>query len=1127
MDALKEMNVRISDGTANQALIDLGLNADEIREKFMAGGTSAREAMQKIHQAILRVEDPTKRYTILQKLLGTQFEDLGYEGSMALFELEGAANTAKDTLKEMADIAYDDIGTKLDNIGRNIKTSMLPAFQGLLGVIEDNETAINGLVNGSISILTVGLGLVLSNLDNIALLLAGFTTGKIIDKFGEGFLDLSSNIKLGVSKMWNFESASTVMSKSITKHGKVLGSFAGSFKVAGGAIAGTARTMKDFVNNLSWAGKITLFIAAVELLVAAYHKLNEEQIEAKEKVKELEAETEQYKQTYTDFYRELDKGAFSLGDNAARVDELITRLYALNGQTVKSDEDLVEMKTIVSELNTLYPKLGLVINEFTGELNMQEEQCRKTADELTRMAEQEYYLSAYQDKINKKKEAQAEYNQKLKETNEYLEDIGFATREEFEEYSRLQEKLNTGAGLTKEEAARYKELVENTKNFNREVVNGMIAQTDDYKAVADEADKVAKEHLDTMTAEGVVAQNNTETTKKQTEAIEAQLQAQTDAAEAAELASEYTAKWTKELERNTGAIVEASDNATSITSSLKDIGDITATTADGYTKLSGSIHTALGEIAFESGVCASTVEAKSQVYNQVRDNITKAYDDMKQSAVESLDGQIGLWDKWEQNTKVTGKELKKNLDSQLKGIENWNKNLIDIAKRTSPEFASYLQELGPSAAGEIAALAKMSDKELTAYVSKWNEKQTLLGKSVEISMGTVKENVKKGLADVYELFDQSDLDTHSYAMIQKAADKIRENPEIIDALDEITIDAVLKFGEHKEDFEKAGGDITKASAKGMENEKDEIIKATDTIAGLGASEFKKKFDTKVGGEVIALTGNDMMDNQEKAVGIAGKIAKKSSDKFKEGYDATVGEKSMEDTADSIKDGEDKVKEAAKEAAKATDDSYKKNYEANTAGQTWAREIANGIGGADYKIQNAAKTAGEKADTGFKSEANPTSTGRWYAQGIADGIRNNSSLATNAARTLAANVKSSVNAQLGIHSPSRVGMEQGMWYDKGIALGITSNTDLVSKAAKVLSNTMVNGVDTSALSTKLQALSTNANITSNHNMMMNIDYDRLGQCVSKHMVSAMQNGQFTIDKNATVKYVEKATRGVYR
>lgn len=84
----------------------------------------------------------------------------------------------------------------------------------------------------------------------------------------------------------------------------------------------------------------------------------------------------------------------------------------------------------------------------------------------------------------------------------------------------------------------------------------------------------------------------------------------------------------------------------------------------------------------------------------------------------------GLFEKI-QLSKTSPAQLTANLQGQVTAMQNWNTNLNSIASRTSTEFANYLSQLGPKAAGEVAALNSMSQPELDKYVALWQQKMRL------------------------------------------------------------------------------------------------------------------------------------------------------------------------------------------------------------------------------------------------------------------------------------------------------------------------------------------------------------------------------------------------------------------
>ncbi|OES45227.1 hypothetical protein [Domibacillus iocasae] len=72
------------------------------------------------------------------------------------------------------------------------------------------------------------------------------------------------------------------------------------------------------------------------------------------------------------------------------------------------------------------------------------------------------------------------------------------------------------------------------------------------------------------------------------------------------------------------------------------------------------------------------------------------------------------------------RQLYLNLQQQIKIMQGWQTNLSTLAQKGVDQgFIAELRKMGPSAAGEIAALTQMSDKGLNEYVAMWKEKHQL------------------------------------------------------------------------------------------------------------------------------------------------------------------------------------------------------------------------------------------------------------------------------------------------------------------------------------------------------------------------------------------------------------------
>ncbi|MFF4412113.1 phage tail tape measure protein [Streptosporangium sp. NPDC001559] len=140
-DALKEFRIRSVDMSASSvaAYKTLGLNAEDMSKKILAGGPSAKKAFQQILDGILSIHDPVKREQVAVALFGTQFEDLGNIDALAA--LRPASNALDDVggaAKRAGDALHDTASNRIEEFKRGISQNLTNFLGGeVLPAIED------------------------------------------------------------------------------------------------------------------------------------------------------------------------------------------------------------------------------------------------------------------------------------------------------------------------------------------------------------------------------------------------------------------------------------------------------------------------------------------------------------------------------------------------------------------------------------------------------------------------------------------------------------------------------------------------------------------------------------------------------------------------------------------------------------------------------------------------------------------------------------------------------------------------------------------------------------------------------------------------------------------------------
>ena len=142
----------------------------------------------------------------------------------------------------------------------------------------------------------------------------------------------------------------------------------------------------------------------------------------------------------------------------------------------------------------------------------------------------------------------------------------------------------------------------------------------------------------------------------------------------------------------------------------------------------------------------------SQVYKDLNQNIKDAWDNYHaevDSLTDSIKSQMSLFDRFESSTELTTKDLLDNLESQVDGLEGWQRSLRTLESRgVSDELLSELEDMGVSAAGEVSLLTQMTDEELDRYVDLWEEKNRLARAAATDQLEPLMESTRQQVAQL-------------------------------------------------------------------------------------------------------------------------------------------------------------------------------------------------------------------------------------------------------------------------------------------------------------------------------------------------------------------------------------------
>lgn len=233
-----------------------------------------------------------------------------------------------------------------------------------------------------------------------------------------------------------------------------------------------------------------------------------------------------------------------------------------------------------------------------------------------------------------------------------------------------------------------------------------------------------------------------------------------------------------------------------------------------------------------------TIAAQQKFHDAVaktRENLTKeeqritdTYEKEFQTRADRLAGWVKTFDEVPKRAEVTGTELLKNLKAQNMAFEDWQEDMAAITGRGIEEgLLKELQEAGPKAAGEIKALASMTEDAWAEYQAEWVKKQSL--------------------AKVQSYIDTSGARNKMEADLRAAQQKAQEEmdghvQEYVKALDTTQQEALKKLGQISVQGIDLGADFVNKVIEGIRTRTPIMTKTVDDVAGamkrLGIQQLK-------------------------------------------------------------------------------------------------------------------------------------------------------------------------------------------------------------------------------------------------------------------------------------------------
>lgn len=766
-------------------------------------------------------------------------------------------------------------------------------------------------------------------------------------------------------------------------------------------------------------------------------------------------------------------------DVKGTMEELKEVKYSDLGSSVESLGRAVQDNFLDPIADTLLPAVKKGIDEITEAIDPPKTQLEQFLEEV-KLANDEVKTSL-QSAESVTENADADIT-KLEAYKQTLIDLSGATEKtEFQKY-QLKQIIEELSGSIPELSEAFDEETGNI-DLTKEAIEGLIDKQEEL--IEQQASEKAKENILSAYFDADVAKKQADAAVKAAEEAVDEIKEKMDGFSTwdrifsgeyfplqQELAKvEETLKSTKEEQSQANEQLEESKR---LWDSVKDSVEGASTTleksADGTLKavmpwetLSEKQQAAAGtaeeaaeavvganeEIAESGEMAAESADLYAEAQQSALERVREAYQEAKDSIAGSIHDTISLLEEFDGGENVTTDQMKKNLDSQLTGIEEWGEDMEYLAQHIGGDFTAemfdQLLEMGPGAKEIIGNLRKELEdggENFREIAKKWG---ILEGMEDELSsrFASISLAYKAGVDGLGESTAEDFEDLSG--VIAQAAKNAGEG------WDGLTDATRQKLDEAVQAAKNAGVDIPEGLSEGIQNGEISAEQALDALNGA----IKGQFDGLA--EIAKERGIEIPESIQAGIEEGGPAAEAAMVQLLQLLaDASTSEQGKEagktyssSQAEGINENAGEVETAAGNvASQAADAAEGKAGEFSEAGNTLIGSMGEGMTGNQLAVTSAAAgTAQAGANEASANTGGFVTAGQNMSAGIAQGIIQGSPEVQAAARQVVRDGEGAANNEAGNASPSKKWKKEvGLNLSKGTALGILDGKKDVEDAS---------------------------------------------------------------------------------
>lgn len=912
---LKELNLDVVESTNLLALFEAnGVDSSTAMKglktavnEYTKEGMSAREGLEATILSIQNAQTSTEALSIAQEVFGTRgaqvMADGIRDGRISLDDLSesmGAyGTTVEDTFNatldpwDQAKVATNNLKTAGSELTGEFLSAVAPAIETVSGAVKSATQWFRGLpapvktVVSVVGAVGVGAGVAAPKVMKLVTTIKTLQTANAATKALKTMNDAQKTAATVAGVATTAEELSTAAK---TKGATATGASAvaaGTDAVAKGteaAATGTATVAQTGLNVAMNACPVLLLVAGIAALVgavAAYATGAEEATTETDKLREsartsIDALSESQEALSTSMQTAQDS-VENAAASSQMADGIVEELEGLANQTSLTADEQSRMAVLVAELNTLFPDMGLEIDEVTGKLNMTNSELRNYVDNIQDAAMAQAYRDAFKDAF----EAVAQAQRELIDAQLAQEDVQDRLKTLNSQYNTV---LRKQTQATKDNGdgviwwnGTYRDSQQVLAELGQEIYDlegdnkDLTAEIEEQKQAVEDNTEVADTYMEKANELNTTLEDGTGVTQENTEATQGQTEALNGMADAAQNAS--TIEQARAI-----ATQEASQASISV------VGQ---------------------ELEAFNNLDTATQEKAVSVANSIAT--------MQENVTGALQSQMDMFEHYGEVTTIETGTMLENMQSQVDGVKAWEENLVTLSKSGIDEgLLQHLAELGPEGAGYVQSFVNMSADELSQANSLWQESVDMKGMTNDLG-----EQLTQGIGELSAGGTEAwnELAQSMYMQADESGQYSAQG--FVDGL-----------AAAKEQLEAAG-----------EEAGDSVLNSLNDSIGVASPSWKTResglyMDIGLANGISGVVGKNTVTKAAKEVGES--VPKTIETSLDIDTITTYGENASKGLAQGIRDGKSEVINAAREVAEAASDTAKGTLEIGSPSKVFTR-----------------------------------------------------------------------------------------------------------------------------------------------------------------------------------------------